>query len=94
LKPYPYKSRLFIRERELLVSTSIFRHFQVNHPNAKAPTIREVEEIQIIEDETSDKEDENDMPTSITINVRNLLLIKRSVHVIKDPYNGATRTNV
>ena len=42
-----------------------------------------MEEIQGIKQESTKEEDMNDVPTSVTPNVGELLLIKRSLHVTK-----------
>jgi len=62
-----------------------FGHFQADCPNRKTLTIREVKEIQALEDESSEEEDENDVPTLVTADVGELLLIKRSLYVTKTP---------
>ena len=44
-------------------------------------TIREVEEIQAIEDETSDEEFENENHTLKTLDVGELLVIREALHL-------------
>ena len=72
-----------------------FRYFQDDFPNAKAFNISEVEEIRVIEEESCEEEEEevveeeDDVPTLVTPNVGELLLIKRSTYVIKAPYEDS-----
>jgi len=64
-------------------------HFQANRPNGKALTIKEVEEIRAIEEESSEEDDENDCSTLVSPNVREMLLIKRSLYATKVPYEDS-----
>jgi len=53
-----------------------------------------VEGIQTIKEEESEEEDENDMPTSVTPDVEELLLIKRPLHVTKTPHEKNPREKI
>jgi len=68
-----------------------FGHFQVDYPNTKALTINEVEEIRAIEEELSEEDDENDGSTLVTLDIGQMLLIKRSLHATKVPYEDSPR---
>jgi len=52
-----------------------YGHFQANYPNRKTLTIREVEEIQALEEETTYEEFENEDRTLVTLDVSKLLVI-------------------
>ena len=64
-----------------------FQHFQGDCPNRNALAIKEVEEIRSAEEESSEGDDENDGFTLVTVDVGQLLLIKRSLHIIRVPYD-------
>jgi len=66
-------------------------HFQTDCPNRKTLTIKEVEETEAIEKESSQEEDENDGFTLVTPDVGEMLLIKRSLHTTKVPYEDSQR---
>ena len=61
-----------------------FMHFQASCPDKKTLTIRKVELIWAIEEESSEEEEENDIATLVNLNVGELLLIKEFIYVIKD----------
>jgi len=71
-----------------------FGHFQVNCPNRNALTIKEVEEIRAIEEESSEGENENDGSTMVTLDIGELLLIKRSLHATEVPYEDRQREQI
>ena len=63
-------------------------------PNRKALIIKKVEEIWAIEEESSEEEDKNDGSTLVTPNVGEMLLIKRSLHATKVPYEDSQREQI
>jgi len=58
-----------------------YGHFQLDCPNKRTFTVREVEKILIIEEVTSEEEAKDKDQTLITLDVGELLLIWRSLHV-------------
>jgi len=71
-----------------------FGHFQADCPTRKAFTIKVAEEIRAIEEESSEEEDKNDGSTLVTPNVGEMLLIKRSLHATKVPYEDSQREQI
>ena len=57
-----------------------YGHFQVNYPNRRTLSIREVDEIQAIEEEESEGEYEEDDSTLVIQDVGELLVIRRALH--------------
>ena len=62
-----------------------YRHFQANCPNRRTLFIREVEEIQAIEEEQSEKEYQVDDDTLVTTDVGELLVIQRALYANEVP---------
>ena len=57
-----------------------YGHFQVDCPNQRTLTIRKVGEIQALEEETSEEELEEEDHNIVTLNVIELLVIRRALH--------------
>ena len=61
----------------------VFGRFKLIVTIERPLPLAKVEEIQALKDESSEEEDGNDAHTLITLDVGELLLIKRSLHVTK-----------
>jgi len=55
-----------------------YGHFQADCPNCRTLSIREVEEIEVLEEETSEEEFEEKNHTIVTLDVGELLVIQRA----------------
>ena len=71
-----------------------FGHFQDDCPNKRPFTIKKIEEIRAIEEESSEEDDENDGSTLVTPSIGELLLIKRSLHVTRVPHDDSQREQI
>jgi len=68
-----------------------YDHFQADFPNRKTLTIKEVEEIQALKKKISDEEFENKDHTLVTLDVGELLVIQRAIHVKQVPLKPSQR---
>ena len=82
LKSYNITVRLRADQREgkKCFKCHGYRHFQANYPNRRTLSIREVDEIQAIEEEESEGEYEEDDSTLVIQDVGELLVIRRALH--------------
>ena len=63
-------------------------------PNRRALSIREVEEIQALEEETSEEEFEEEGHTIVTPDVGELLVIQRVLHAKEVPLKPSQREQI
>jgi len=63
-----------------------YGYFQVDCPSWRTLTIREMEEIQAIEEAISQNDFEGEDHTLITMDMGKLLVIQRALHVHETPY--------
>ena len=66
-----------------------YDHFQANCPNKKTISIKEVEKIQALAEETSFAEFENEEHTLVTLDIGELLVIHRALHVKEVPFKAS-----
>jgi len=71
-----------------------YGHFQVDCPNRRTLTIREVKEIQATEEATSEEEAEDKDQTLMTLNVDELLVIQRALHVQEAPCKPSQKEQI
>ena len=63
-----------------------YGHFQVDYPNWRTLTAKDVEELKAIEVEICEDEFENKEHTLVTMDVEKLLVIQRALHVKEVTY--------
>jgi len=71
-----------------------YGHFQMDCPNRKTLSIREVEDIQALEEETREEEFEEEDHTILTLDVGKLLVIRRSLHAKEVPLEPSQREQI
>jgi len=71
-----------------------YEYFQIDCPLRKALIIREVEEIQAIEEKSSEEEVQNNVPILVTPDVGELLVIRRALHPNKAPLKYHQREKI
>ena len=71
-----------------------YGHFQEDYPNRRTLSIREVEEIQSLEEEISEEEFEEEDHTAATSDVGELLVIRRALYAKEVPLEPSQRERI
>ena len=71
-----------------------YGHFQVDCPNQRTLSIREVKEIQALEEETSEEEFDEEDHTTVTSDVGELLVIRKALHAKEVPLEPTQREQI